>query len=87
MSEVDQFAEKPIVDVVSAVLEEHWTPWLKVKEKVGTEECIAGHRLTNRTRKCNTIFLCKHLKISPGSIAGNVAFIACHAEQSHGNGR
>lgn len=51
MSEVDQFAAKTIADAVSALLEEHWTPWQTFKEKVGTEEYIAGQRLTNRARK------------------------------------
>lgn len=86
MSEVDQFAEKTIVDIVSAPLEEHWTPWQKSKEKVGTEQYMAGQRLTNGARKYNTIFLCQHLKITCGYTAGKVAFIAFHAEQSLGNG-
>ena len=82
MSEVVQFSEKTIVDVVSALLEEHLTPWQKLKEKAGTEECIAGQRLTNRARKCNTVFLHRHLKITCDYTAGHVAFTACHAEQS-----
>lgn len=56
MPEVDHFAKKTIVDVVSALLEEHWTPWQKIKEKVGRQEYIAGWRLTKTGQEHITLF-------------------------------
>lgn len=47
------------------MLEEHWTPWQKVKEKVGTEEYVAGQRLTNRAGQYNAHFYLSTFKKSP----------------------